>query len=466
MPGPIGSQGGALLSTTLIRSGTLLCMDAAGTVATVDLLVRDDRIAAVGDRVPAALAQLPSGRPDRTIDASGAFVLPGLIHGHVHLCQTMFRGLAEQADLLHWLRESIWPFEAAHTEASLAASAQLGVAELVAGGVTCINDMGTVHHTEVIGEVLEASGLRAVFGKALMDQGEGVPAGLLESTDRAIASAVAVVDRFHGGASGRLSVSLAPRFILSCSHALWDEVRRVSTDRDLIVHTHLSENAGEGEAVQAAVADTATRYFSNRDVLGPRFVAAHGVWLEDDELNMLADADAVLVHCPSANFKLGSGMANVRAWKERGLRCGVGADGPPCNNRLDTFHEMSLAAKISRIVSPVRPLTAREVLELATCEGARALGLGDRVGTLEAGKQADIVVIDATALHQAPNAADDPYTTLVHASRATDVRVTMVAGRVLYENGSMTTLDPDRVRRDAEREARALRARAGKVKAT
>src|SRR6185503_14717703 len=164
-------HGGTFLSTCLIHSGILVCMDAEGTVARGDLLVRDGVIAALGGGVPAALAQLPGGRAEAEVDASDAWVLPGFVHGHVHLCQTLFRGSAEQSDLLRWLRESIWPFEAAHDADSIAASARLGLAELIAGGVTCINDMGTVRHTETIGAVLEEVGIRAVFGKALMDQG-------------------------------------------------------------------------------------------------------------------------------------------------------------------------------------------------------------------------------------------------------------------------------------------------------
>src|SRR6266545_5473723 len=174
-----------------------------------------------GTGVPGALAMLPQGRADESFDARGGFVLPGLVHGHLHLCQTLFRGLAEQSDLLRWLRESIWPLEAAHTESSIAASVRIGLAELVAGGVTCVNDMGTVRHTEAIGAVLEESGVRAVFGKALMDQGDGVPRGLLETRRDALESALALARRHHRGGSGRLSVSLAPRFILSCSEGLW-----------------------------------------------------------------------------------------------------------------------------------------------------------------------------------------------------------------------------------------------------
>jgi 5-methylthioadenosine/S-adenosylhomocysteine deaminase len=440
-------------------------MDEGGSILNGDLLAAEGRITAIGDAVPAALAALPGGQAAVTFDASGAFVLPGFIHGHIHLCQTLFRGMAEQADLMHWLRESVWPMEAAHTEASLAASVELGVAQLVAGGVTCVNDMGTVHHTHVIGAMLEASGMRAIFGKALMDQGDGVPPGLRDTTDHALEETAALADRYHGAASGRLEVSLAPRFILSCSDALWDGVRQVSDERGLIVHTHLSESPGEGQAVQAAVKTTAPRYFARRQVLGPRFVAAHGVWLDENEYNLIARADAALVHCPSSNFKLGSGLADVREWKDRGIRCGLGADGAACNNRLDTFLEMNLASHVSRVTRPGRHLSAREVVALATCDGARALGKGETIGSLETGKRADVTVIDHTGYHVAPHAFNDPYTAIVQANQVTDVRLTVIDGQIVYDRGTWPTMNIEQLTGNAMREGAALLGRAKKERA-
>ena len=435
-------------------------MDAAGTVARGDLLVADARIAALGDGVPAALARLPGGRAARAFDARGALVLPGFVHAHLHLCQTLFRGLAEQSDLLRWLRERIWPLEAAHTEASLAAAVRLGACELLAGGVTCVNDMGTVRHTDVLGETLEATGLRAVFGKALMDQGEGVPAGLRESARDALAGALAVADRHHGAADGRLRVALAPRFILSCSEGLWHDVRDAAAARGLLVHTHVAEAPDEGAAVRAAVGRHAAPFFAAHGVLGERFVGAHGVWLDDAELELVRAADAALVHCPGSNLKLGSGLADVRAWRRAGIRCGLGYDGAACNNRLDTFAELSLAAGIARVRHRDDPLPARELVALATCDGARALGLGDETGVLAPGRRADLAVVDVSGPHHAPFATRDPYVTLVHAARAGDVTLTVVDGRVLYERGAWTTLDAERVHAAAGDEAVALVRRA------
>ena len=435
-------------------------MDDAGTVVAGPLLVRDGVIAALGAAVPGALAMLPQGRAAESFDARGGYVLPGLIQGHLHLCQTLFRGLAEHSDLLRWLSERIWPLEAAHTEASIAASARLGLVELIAGGVTCVNDMGTVRHTAATAAVLEESGIRAVFGKALMDQGEDVPAGLLERPRQAIDEALALAKRFEGTAGGRLKVSLAPRFILSCSEGLWRDVAAASAQHGLMVHTHIAESPSESRAVKRAVRSTAARYFAKHGALSSRFVGAHGVWLDKVELGLLAKADAALVHCPGSNFKLGSGLADVKAWKRAGLRCGLGSDGAACNNRLDMFHELSLAAGVTRVHHPDEPLSAREVLSLATRDGARSLGLGDATGSLEAGKQADVFVLDTSGSHHGPNAETDPYAAFVHAACAADVRLTMVAGRVLYRGGEWTTLDVARAGADARAEARGLVRRA------
>lgn len=436
-------------------------MDAARSVVRGDLLVAAGRIAALGDGVPAALATLPGGRADLAVDAGGAFVLPGLIQGHLHLCQTLFRGLAEQADLMRWLREAVWPLEAAHTEASIAASARLGLAELIAAGVTCVNDMGTTRHGDVIGAVLEESGVRAVFGRALMDRAQGAPPGLLQETRAALDAAVADGERWHGAAAGRLRAALAPRFILSCSDELWGAVRELSLRRGWIVHTHIAESPGEGREVAEATGASAARHFARQGVLSERFVGAHGVWLDAADLDALAGAGAALVHCPASNLKLGSGFARVRAWKRAGLRCGLGSDGAACSNRLDPFHDLSLAAGLSRALDPAAALSAAETLALATCDGARALGWDDEIGSLEVGKAADLIVVAHDRPHHGPQPLADACVTVVHACRAADVRLTMVAGRVLWRDGGWATLDGERAAADARQEARGLGRRAG-----
>jgi 5-methylthioadenosine/S-adenosylhomocysteine deaminase len=253
-----------------------------------------------------------------------------------------------------------------------------------------------------------------------------------------------------------MQVSLAPRFILSCSEALWHGVRDASRERALLVHTHLAESPSEGREVEAMVGATAARWFERQSVLSRQFVGAHGVHLDGDELAALSRTGSALVHCPGSNLKLGSGIARVRRWRDARVRRGIGSDGAACCNRLDTFHEMSLAAGLSRALDPEAPLAAREVVSLATRDGAEALGLGAVTGSLEVGKHADVVVIDHDAAHHGPNAERDPYVTLVHATRPTDVKATLVHGRVLYRDGQWATLDPGRVLAEARAESLGL----------
>ncbi len=458
---PLGYRMEAMrVDALVIHGGTLVCMDAAGTIERGDLLVVGDRIAALGAAVPAAVSALPPDVRVGRFSANGCLVLPGFVHGHLHLCQTLFRGLAEQSDLLRWLRESVWPLENAHTPASMAASVRLGLCELIAGGVTCINDMGTVRHTDVVGETLEQCGVRAFFGPALMDRGERVPRGMLVDSKRALADVERLAKRFDGANGGRLNVSLAPRFILSCSEPLWYDVAAMSREQRRLVHTHIAEAPTEGGETKDAVGMHAAPYFEKHGVLSEHFVGAHGVWLDEEEMGMVRDANAALVHCPGSNLKLGSGLADVAAWKRHGIRCGLGSDGAACNNRLDTFTEMGLAGGIARLKHRDHPLPARDIVALATCDGARALGLFDRIGSLEVGKQADIVCVDVDTPRCAPLGADDPYTTLVHSANSSDVTFTMVAGQVLYDWGEWKTMDPLEVVAEATREARALLARA------
>jgi 5-methylthioadenosine/S-adenosylhomocysteine deaminase len=435
-------------------------MDATGTVMRGDLLILGDSIAALGPSAREHVARLPAGTRLERFDASGCLVLPGFVQAHVHLCQTLFRGLAEQSDLLHWLRESIWPLENAHNETSMAASVRLGICELVAGGVTCVNDMGTVRHSDVVGEVLATTGIRAVFGPALMDAGDGVPPGMLVPAGRQLEEAVRLAKRFDADAGGRLRVSLAPRFILSCSEELWRDVAALSRERGMLVHTHIAEAPTEGAEVKGAKGEHAAPYFARHDVLSERFVGAHGVWLDDAELDVVKHAGAALVHCPGSNLKLGSGFADVKAWRDRGIRCGIGSDGGACNNRLDTFAEMGLASGITRVKHRAAPLPARDIVAMATCDGARALGLGDRIGSLEVGKQADIACVDVATPRCAPFGEEQPYAALVHGASSGDITLTVAAGKVLYDWGDWKTLDPLAVVEDARREGAALLKRA------
>ncbi|HET7288153.1 MAG TPA: amidohydrolase family protein, partial [Pyrinomonadaceae bacterium] len=229
------------MSTILIKNGTLVTMDARNTIVRGDLLIRDERIAGIGSIDQTA---------GTVIDASGCAVIPGFVQTHIHLCQTIFRGAADDLALIDWLKQRVWPMEAAHSAASITASARLGIAELIKGGTTCALTMETVNHTAEVFKVVEETGFRATVGKCMMDKGDEVPSALQEQTDNSIDESVALLEEWHGRAGGRIRYCFAPRFAISCTRELLERVANLARERGVMVHTHASENRTECELVE------------------------------------------------------------------------------------------------------------------------------------------------------------------------------------------------------------------------
>jgi cytosine/adenosine deaminase-related metal-dependent hydrolase len=443
----------AMGEAVAIRGGTVVTMDARRTVARRDLLVGPDgRIAALvepGSPLPA----------ERLIDAGGRVIVPGLVQAHLHLCQTLFRGLGERLTLLDWLRQRIWPLEAAHTPASLRASARLGIAELLLGGTTAALDMGTVHHTDVLFEVAAETGLRYTGGKAMMDAGAGVPPGLLEATAVSVRESDRLAARWHGAAGGRLRYAYCPRFILSCTPTLLRAVAARARADGLLVHTHASEQRPEVEAVRQQFGAGNIRALADLGIAGPQAVLAHCVWPDPHEIDLLARDRTHVAHCPSCNLKLGSGIAPIADYVARGINVGIGADGAAANNRLDGWEELRLAGLLASWRASPAALSARQLFELATLGGARALGLEREIGSLEPGKWADLAIVDLRAPHAL--GPEDVYTQLVYSARADDVRTVLVAGQALVEERRLTGLDLTDILLDAEAQRAELLQRAG-----
>jgi 5-methylthioadenosine/S-adenosylhomocysteine deaminase len=427
-------------------------MNDAWDVVTGDVHVIDGRIAAVG-------VVSPKTKPDLVCDAAGAIALPGFIQTHVHLCQTLFRGLAEDLPLLEWLRRRVWPLEAAHDDRTLAAAARLAAAELALGGTTTVLTMETVHGTDAVFDALVPTGLRATIGKCLMDVRGEAPARLHQPADEGLSETLALHQRWASAANGRLRVALAPRFALSCTRELLEETAAVAAEQDLLVHTHASEQRDEIDLVRAQTGLDNVAYFASIGMATPRLCAAHCVWVTEEEQRLIAERDVKVLHCPGSNLKLGSGIAPVPEMRRRGISVSIGADGAACNNTLDMFHEMRLAATLQALRLGPGALPARDVVAMATREGARALGLDDEIGSIEPGKKADLILVGADDLHQVPGL--DPYARLVFASRASDVRLTMIDGEIVARDREIAWGDRAAIARDAVDATRALIGRAG-----
>lgn len=420
------------MPSLLIRGGTLLPLADDARAVRGDLLISGSRIEDAG-RVEA--------RPDsEVLDATGCYVLPGLVQAHVHLVQTLFRGLAEDLPLLEWLRRRIWPLEAAHDEASLRASVRLGLHELLTTGTSAILDMGTSHGGDVVAEELVRSGIRARFGQAMMDTGDGVPPRLLETTRGSLDASAALKKRWDGQGAGRIGYAYAPRFALSCTRDLLEAVAALSRMTGSLIHTHSSENADEHAFVQRETGRAPIAYLEELGLVGERTVIAHGVHLDDAEVATLAASGASVAHCPSSNLKLGSGIADVPRLRRARVNVALGADGAACSNALDGFGEARLAALLARSRGDAGALTAGDALLMATRDGARALGLAD-AGSLRPGARADIVILDASRLA----AGGDAGARIVFGGGARAVRDVIVNGDVLVRDGVPTRYDPAEV---------------------
>jgi 5-methylthioadenosine/S-adenosylhomocysteine deaminase len=266
--------------------------------------------------------------------------------------------------------------------------------------------------------------------------------------------------RWHGAANGRIHTAFAPRFAVSCSRELLESVASLSIDQHALVHTHASESREEIDIVrQLSGGMDNLEYLAHVRLASPRLCVAHCVWADDHEQSLLAEHDVKVMHCPGSNLKLGSGLAPVVEMRHKGITVSLGADGAACNNRLDMFDEMRLAAVLQAVRHRPGALPARDVVWMATRAGARTLGLEHEIGSIEIGKRADLIVVNRERVHQ--TSGPDPYSTLVYAARGTDVTTTVVDGEVLVENGASVRLDPGEVIAEARQAVRDLVLRAG-----
>ena len=427
-----------------IVNAIILTQDSKRRVLRGNIRIVDGRIAAITPKKP---AKFPRGT--EVIDAKGLVVMPGFVQAHIHLCQTLFRNQADDLELLDWLSKRIWVMEAAHTHQTLYTSAMMGIHELLASGTTTILDMGTVRHTEAIYEAVKKSGIRASVGKCLMDHPTTTPDSLREPTRDAIFEATELHKRWNGAENDRIRVSYAPRFVISCTEKLLTEVARIAREQGALVHTHASENLKEIQMVKELVHCENVEYLHQLGLTSPNLVLAHCIWLKPHEKEILRDTGTHVVHCPSSNLKLASGFAHVPDLRARGINVALGADGAPCNNNLNMFQEMRLAAIMHKPSAGPKAMPAQDVLDMATRDGAKALGWFDDIGSIEIGKKADLIALDLT---QPENTVPAPAldgkkldvtalaSAIVYSTQPQHVRWTMVDGRILFKNNAVITV--------------------------
>ena len=424
----------------LVSGGIVVTMDPQRRViADGAVAITAGQIVAVGERTVVEASCLAAQR----LDAAGRTVIPGLINGHAHLPMTLFRGLADDQDLDDWLQHTIFPAEAMNVdEAFVRSGTRLGIAELIRGGITTVWDM--YYYEMAVAEELAAAGLRGLLGQVLID----FPSPDAADHAAAMECITRFVDRWQGHAL--ITPAIAPHAPYTVGDAHLIEAHHVALDRGCPLIIHLAETRHEvAESVRLKGARP-VEHLARLGVLSERMVAAHVVWAEDHELDLLVHHGVGVVHNPQSNMKLASGVAPLPQMLTRDMPVGLGTDGSASNNDLSLWEEIDTAAKLHKLINAdPKVVSAQEAFELATIRGARALHLEAQIGSLEVGKRADLVVLEMEAINQVP--LSSIYSALVYASKASDVRDLMVNGQLLLSNRRLTTLDDNAIEREALR---------------
>jgi 5-methylthioadenosine/S-adenosylhomocysteine deaminase len=422
----------------VVRGGTVVTMDGRGSlIEDGAVAVHRGRIVAVGRR--ADVDRDFAGR--ETIEARGRVVMPGLINGHTHVPMTLFRGLADDLDLNEWLTKYIFPAEAKNvTEDFVRVGTRLGLVEMIRGGTTTYCDM--YYFEDAIADETAKAGMRGVLGETVID--------FPVADNKTFAEAMAYTERFIGKWRGHalITPAIAPHAPYTVSEEHLKAVRALSNRLRATVLIHVAETRKEVEDVTRDHNASPVAYLARIGFLYDRVIAAHTVHLTTEEIELLKRFGVGAVHNPQSNMKLASGVARVPEMLRADLNLGLGTDGAASNNDLSMWEEMDTAAKLHKLTTnDPRVVSAREVLEMATIRGARALHLERDIGSLEQGKRADLIIVDMDAPHQTP--MYNVYSHLVYATKASDVRTVVIEGRVVMRDRRLLTLDEEAVKRDA-----------------
>ncbi len=411
---------------------TLLIRNANLDGQTRSILIRDGRIASIDAR--------PDTPAERTLEAAGLHAFPSFRNGHTHVAMVLFRGYGDDMPLMEWLQTRIWPAEGRLTQEDVYNGARLGILEMIRSGTTFFNEM--YWHRSAIVRAVEEMGVAAMVGCTLIDIGD--PA-VLEAQKEEMAGLVE--ERRKAGPGGRVELALAPHSIYTVSSEVLEWVGGLARDAGLFVHIHLSETEGE---VQGCIEKHGCRPAALLDrlgLIGPHLIAAHGQFLDEEELALLGDAGATLVTNPSANLKLATGgIFPYRAAKAAGVRVCLGTDGAASNNNLDMIEEMKIAALLQKHREvDATALPSAEALAMATSTPAEVFGSGS--GRIEPGAPADLVLIDFSEPSTQP--VHNPVSTLVYAANGSQVHTTICGGRVLMHDRKVEICDEEEIIRKA-----------------
>lgn len=449
----------------IYEHGTLITMDAQRRIISDGAMaVENGRFVAI-DKAKVLHKRFPN---EPRTDLKGKIVTPGLINTHVHLAQAMIRGCADDMELLDWLGKRVWVLQGNYTEEDGRVSAELCILEMLKSGTTAFVEsmLAERYGFDGIAEVVLRSGIRAALAKIVMDiatyatKDSWMHPGMIEDRETSLRNTLAMHDKWNGAGNGRLHVWFGPRTPGGVTPELYREISTLARERGMGITVHLAEVQADRVFLQEKYGKTPAQFAEDVGLVGPRVLLVHTVWMDANDIEILARTQTNVAHNPVSNAKLASGIAPIPEMLAAGVNVALGTDGGPSNNTYDMVREMRWASYIhkARTLDPLA-MPAETVLEMATINGAKAMGLEKETGSLEVGKQADFVVFHLDKPHLTPNS--NPVSTLVYAATGADVDTVVIGGQVVVQNGRVLTLDEERILREASERAAAVWKRAG-----
>jgi 5-methylthioadenosine/S-adenosylhomocysteine deaminase len=448
----------------LIKNGTIVTMDDKRTV------IKDGAIAIDGNKI------IDIGRTEkiskqqtweRIIDAKAGIIIPGLINAHTHICNIMMRGLGTDKVLLEWLEKSNWPGLEAMNEEDSYLGGLVGAMESVKNGTTCMVD--NFYTTpdkqrrcfDKVAQAIEEMGLRAILVGGYHDKEFNIPNRFVYSSpEKVVSDYTYLLEKWHNKADDRIKVWISPVNLLFCTEESIQKTHRLAEKWDVGIHTHVAESNQEVKLVKERFGRPYVEVFNDLGVLGPKFHAAHSVWLSDREIELMSETGSKVIHNPTSNMFLASGVAPIPKMLKAGVTVGLGCDGGNCTNALDMFENIKLTTLLQKVHS-LNPLalSADQAFRMATIEGAKVLCMEDQIGSLEEGKKADIAIVDTRAPNMTP--IHDPLASLVYSARGSNVNSVIIDGKVIMENRILQNTKNEEILEKAQTAALSLAIRMG-----
>jgi cytosine/adenosine deaminase-related metal-dependent hydrolase len=452
------------MTSVLIKGGVIVTMDPQRRVFSDGAVLIDKGvISQVGKTVDVK----PQRRADFEIDAKGNVVLPGLVDTHVHLAQALIRGSADDTSLIDWLQKFVWPLQGNFDAQDGKVSAELCMLEMIKSGTTTFLEslLHSRYGFDGIAEAVDRAGMRGILAKTVM----GLPGygseksimhpGMVEEGETCLREVEDYFKRWNAKADDRIRVWYGARSLGGCTPELYTQIASGAKRLGTGVTMHMSEVQEDVRYTKKEFGKMPAEFMDQVGLVGPNIVFAHGVWLTENEWDILARKGAHVAHCPSSNMKLSSGIAKVSEMMQAGVNVGIGCDGGPSNNSYDMIREMKTASLLQKVktMDPLA-LTAETVLEMATIKGARVLGLQEQIGSIETGKKADLIILNMQKPHLTPTF--NPVSNIVYAAEGSDVETTIIDGKIIMENRIVNSLNEEKIMRDANEHATKLLQRA------